>query len=50
MKRLWKYIKDNILYIAIWKCEISREKRYEIKGKQREYLKLWYKKTDGRDT
>lgn len=47
MKRLWKYIKDNILYITIWECEISREKRYEIRGKQREYLKLWYKKQTG---
>ena len=47
MNRLLKYIKDEILYLLIWKIEISREKKFEEKGKQREYLISWYKKQTG---
>lgn len=44
-----KKLKENVLYINIWKKEIKKEKKFESKGKMIEYLSSWYKSKTGDD-
>ena len=44
-----KKLKENVLYINIWKKEIRKEKLFESNGKMVDYLCKWYKSKTGCD-
>lgn len=46
MNKIWRHIKNEIMYLRIWKREIKREKKF--KKRQKEYIKRWYKKQTGK--